>query len=150
MLLCRRWPPSCSIYAYTVLRLAAVIRCFGNHVCHVTSATATVLNLRHVPSLPSPCPPQLELLTSRDPFEMAQCGNNLVDEFVSVVEKNGVKAMIDTILLEEGNIDEIKEFARLALKCVAKNGEKRPSMISVVEELWQIQDQLNNRSAFIV
>ncbi|XP_074318856.1 wall-associated receptor kinase-like 1 [Silene latifolia] len=83
----------------------------------------------------------LELLTSRDPFEMARCGNDLVDEFVSMVEKNGVKAMLDTILLEEDNIDEIQGFARLALKCVAKKGEKRPSMIGVVEELWLIQDQ---------
>ncbi|XP_074318850.1 wall-associated receptor kinase-like 2 [Silene latifolia] len=92
----------------------------------------------------------LELLTSRDPSEMARCGNDLVDDFVSVVEKIGVKAMIDTILLEEGNIDEIQGFAQLALKCVAKNGEERPSMIGVVEELWLIQDQLNNRSAFKV
>ncbi|XP_074318862.1 putative wall-associated receptor kinase-like 16 [Silene latifolia] len=88
----------------------------------------------------------LELLTSRDPSEMARCGNDLVDEFVSMVEKNSVKAMFDMILLEEGNIDEIQGFARLALKCVAKKGEKRPSMIGVVEELWLIQDQVNNKS----
>ncbi|XP_074321127.1 wall-associated receptor kinase-like 4 isoform X1 [Silene latifolia] len=82
----------------------------------------------------------LELLTSRDPFEMAQCGNNLVDEFVSEVERNGLKALIDLILMEEANLDEIQCFARLALKCVAKKGEKRPSMVSVVEELWLIQE----------
>ncbi|KAH9617936.1 hypothetical protein KSS87_011437 [Heliosperma pusillum] len=89
----------------------------------------------------------LELLTSRDPFEMARCGNNLVDEFVAEVERNGVKALIDLILMEEGNMDEIECFALLALKCVAKKGEKRPSMISVVEELWSIQEQMNRRSA---
>ncbi|XP_074318861.1 wall-associated receptor kinase-like 2 [Silene latifolia] len=62
----------------------------------------------------------LELLTSRDPFEMAQCGDDLVDEFVSEVERNGVKALIDLILMQEANLDEIQWFARLALKCVAK------------------------------
>ncbi|XP_074318854.1 putative wall-associated receptor kinase-like 16 [Silene latifolia] len=88
----------------------------------------------------------LELLTSRDPVEMARCGDDLVDEFVSEVEKNGFKAMIDIILWEEGNMDEIQRFARLALKCAAKKGEERPSMINVVEELWVIQDHVNNRT----
>ncbi|XP_074321129.1 wall-associated receptor kinase-like 1 isoform X2 [Silene latifolia] len=88
----------------------------------------------------------LELLTSRDPFEMAQCGQILVSEFVSEVERNGVKALTDLILMEEGKVDEIHRFALLALKCVVKKGEKRPSMISVVEELWLIQEQVNKRS----
>ncbi|XP_074318845.1 wall-associated receptor kinase 3-like [Silene latifolia] len=88
----------------------------------------------------------LELLTSRDPVEMAQCGNDLVDEFVSDVSKHGLKAMIDMILIEEVNIDEIQWFTRLALKCVAKKGEERPSMIGVVEELWLIQDQVNHKN----
>ncbi|XP_074321121.1 wall-associated receptor kinase-like 2 isoform X1 [Silene latifolia] len=88
----------------------------------------------------------LELLTSRDPVEMARCGYNLVDEFVSEVKKNGFKAAIDMILLEEDNTDDIQRFAQLALKCVAKKGEERPSMISVVEELWVIQDQVNNKT----
>ncbi|XP_074321123.1 wall-associated receptor kinase-like 1 isoform X2 [Silene latifolia] len=88
----------------------------------------------------------LELLTSRDPFEMAQCGQNLVDEFVSKVERNGVKALTDLILMVEGKEDEIRLFALLALKCVVEKGEKRPSMINVVEELWLIQEQVNKRS----
>ncbi|XP_074318844.1 wall-associated receptor kinase-like 4 [Silene latifolia] len=86
----------------------------------------------------------LELLTSRDPVEMAKCGNDLVDEFVSDVRKIGFKDMIDTIIIEEGNIDEIHWFTQLALKCVAKKGEERPSMIDVVEELWLIQDRVNH------
>ncbi|XP_074265969.1 putative wall-associated receptor kinase-like 16 [Silene latifolia] len=88
----------------------------------------------------------LELITSRDPVEMAQCGNDLVDEFVLNVSKHGFKAMIDTILIEEVNIDEIQRFMRLALKCVAKKGVERPSMMGVVEELWLIQDQGNHRT----
>ncbi|KAK9670601.1 hypothetical protein RND81_13G212300 [Saponaria officinalis] len=89
----------------------------------------------------------LELLTSKDPFEMARCGQNLVQDFVSEVERNGVKALTDSILMEEGKVDEIHRFALLAIKCVVKKGEKRPSMISVVEELWLIQEQVNKRTA---
>ncbi|XP_074318851.1 putative wall-associated receptor kinase-like 16 [Silene latifolia] len=86
----------------------------------------------------------LELLTSRDPIEMARRGNNLVEEFVFEVEKNGFKAMIDKILWEDSNMDEFQRFVQLALKCVVKKGEERPSMITIVEQLWVIQDQGNN------
>ncbi|XP_074318849.1 wall-associated receptor kinase-like 1 [Silene latifolia] len=83
----------------------------------------------------------LELLTSRDPVEMARCGNDLVDDFVSEMKRNGFKATIDMSLIEKGNIDGLQWFTRLALKCVARKGEERPSMIDVVEELWLMQDQ---------
>ncbi|KAL9248262.1 hypothetical protein vseg_021604 [Gypsophila vaccaria] len=83
----------------------------------------------------------LELLTAREPIKMAKCGKDLVDEFVSTVQRNGGMEMIDKIVLEEGNMDEIQWFMRLAMTCVAKKGEERPNMISVVEELWLMQDQ---------
>ncbi|KAK9692193.1 hypothetical protein RND81_09G247300 [Saponaria officinalis] len=83
----------------------------------------------------------LELITARDPVKMAKCGKDLVDDFASTIQRNGGMEMIDKIVLEEGDMDEIKWFVRLALTCVAKKGEERPNMISVVEELWLMQDQ---------
>ncbi|KAL9248260.1 hypothetical protein vseg_021603 [Gypsophila vaccaria] len=88
----------------------------------------------------------LELLTAREPIEMARCGKDLVDEFVSAVERSGGMEMIDKIVSEEGNVDEIQRFTQLALMCVAKKGEERPDMISVVEELWRTQDHENVES----
>ncbi|KAL9234885.1 hypothetical protein vseg_009701 [Gypsophila vaccaria] len=89
----------------------------------------------------------LELLTARDPTEIAWCGKNLVDEFVSAAEKNGVNEMVDKNVLEDWNVDDIQRFSRLALTCVAMKGEDRPTMINVVEELWCIQDRDSNRRA---
>ncbi|XP_074293821.1 putative wall-associated receptor kinase-like 16 [Silene latifolia] len=84
----------------------------------------------------------LELLTGMNPSEMATSGRDIVVEFVSNVEtKDGFDEMIDTNVLKEGDIGEIQRFARLALKCVANKGEERPSMISVVEELWEMQSR---------
>ncbi|KAK9692196.1 hypothetical protein RND81_09G247600 [Saponaria officinalis] len=83
----------------------------------------------------------LELLTARDPVEMARHGKDLVDEFVSAVKTNGGMEMIDKHVFEEGNMDEILRFVRLALTCVAKKGVARPTMTEVVDELWMIQDQ---------
>ncbi|KAK9692192.1 hypothetical protein RND81_09G247200 [Saponaria officinalis] len=85
----------------------------------------------------------LELITARDPVKMAKRGKDLVDDFASAIQRNGGKEMIDKIVLEEGDMDEIRLFEQLALTCVAKKGEERPNMISVVEELWRIQDHRN-------
>ncbi|KAK9705379.1 hypothetical protein RND81_07G052200 [Saponaria officinalis] len=83
----------------------------------------------------------LELLTARDPVEMARRGKDLVDEFVSAVKTNGGMEIIDKHVLEEDNMDEILWFVRLALTCVANIGVARPTMTEVVDELWVIQDQ---------
>ncbi|KAK9705378.1 hypothetical protein RND81_07G052100 [Saponaria officinalis] len=85
----------------------------------------------------------LELITARDPVKMTKCGKDLVDEFASTVERNGGMEMIDNIVTEEGDMDEIRLFTTLALTCVAKKGEERPNMISVVEDLWRIHDHGN-------
>ncbi|XP_074294695.1 non-functional pseudokinase ZED1-like [Silene latifolia] len=84
----------------------------------------------------------LEVLTGMNPSEMARCGRDLVGEFVSKAETSeGFKEMVDNDVLEGGdnmNMIELQRFSRLALKCVANKGEEGPSMISVVEELWEM------------
>ncbi|XP_074287663.1 wall-associated receptor kinase-like 2 [Silene latifolia] len=89
----------------------------------------------------------LELLTGKHPIKMAIRNNkNLVDIFVSSTKKNGMMEMIDSYVLEQARDDEIREVASLALTCVAKKGDERPTMIDVVRELCKIQDQDKNKS----
>ncbi|KAK9735800.1 hypothetical protein RND81_04G229000 [Saponaria officinalis] len=88
----------------------------------------------------------LELITGMNPSEMAKSGKDLVGEFVSQAERNGrIKEMIDmNVGKEEDHMEEIQRFARLALQCVAKKRDERPTMIGVVEELWRIQEGRND------
>ncbi|KAL2941535.1 Wall-associated receptor kinase-like 8 [Bienertia sinuspersici] len=81
----------------------------------------------------------LELLTRKQPCMMARCGTDLVDVFLSAVEKDCIMEIIDNEVLEQAGRDEIQSFARLALACVAKIGVERPTMIDVVSVLWNIR-----------
>ncbi|KAJ8425450.1 hypothetical protein Cgig2_018848 [Carnegiea gigantea] len=60
------------------------------------------------------------------------------------VRKNCMMEMIDKEILDQGSRDEIEQFAQLALKCVAKKGIERPTMIEVVSELWLMQGRENS------
>ncbi|KMT14786.1 hypothetical protein BVRB_4g075510 [Beta vulgaris subsp. vulgaris] len=81
----------------------------------------------------------LELLTRKQPLMMARGGIDLVDVFVSAVQKNCMMEMVDTVVLEQATMNEIRQFVQLALMCVAKKGTERPTMVDVVGELWKIQ-----------
>ncbi|XP_074318843.1 wall-associated receptor kinase-like 5 [Silene latifolia] len=87
----------------------------------------------------------LELLTGKHPITMARHGTDLVEVFVSTVEENGMMGMIDSEVLEQALEDEIRQVAGLALKCVAKKGDERPTMINVVQLLWQIQEKYRSK-----
>lgn len=81
----------------------------------------------------------LEILTRRNPSRMSRGGRDLVDLFLSTVEKKCMMKMIDSGVLEQASHDDIQKVAQLALKCVAKKGDQRPTMIDIVVQLWQIQ-----------
>ncbi|XP_021734409.1 wall-associated receptor kinase-like 22 [Chenopodium quinoa] len=83
----------------------------------------------------------LELLTRRPPCVMAENGIDLVSMFISMVEKNLMMEIIDSEVLLQASRDDIQRVAQLALKCVAKEGVRRPTMVEVVRELWLMQDQ---------
>ncbi|KMT14788.1 hypothetical protein BVRB_4g075530 [Beta vulgaris subsp. vulgaris] len=85
----------------------------------------------------------LELLTGRNPIRMLRGGRDLVDVFVSAVEKNDMIKMIDSEVLEQASRHEIQQFAQIALTCVAKKGAERPTMIEIVVQLRQMRAQLN-------
>ncbi|XP_021773288.1 wall-associated receptor kinase-like 22 [Chenopodium quinoa] len=87
----------------------------------------------------------LELLTRSNPIRMLRGGRDLVDVFVSAFQNNCVMNMIDRELLNQASRDEIKQAVRIALKCVAKKGAERPTMIEVVVQLRQIRDTCGGR-----
>ncbi|KAK9692187.1 hypothetical protein RND81_09G246800 [Saponaria officinalis] len=86
----------------------------------------------------------LEMLTGKQPIMMALHDTDLVDVFVSAVEKNGMMEIMDSEVLEQATDDEIQQVVRLALTCVAKTGDERPTMINVVQQLWRMKDQDDN------
>lgn len=83
----------------------------------------------------------LELLTRKHPPMVVRDGMDLVDMFVSAMENNQMMEMVDNDVLDQASSDEIEWVVRLALTCVAKKGIERPTMIQVVNELWQVQGQ---------
>lgn len=86
----------------------------------------------------------LELLTRRQPYLMAIEGTDLVDAFMSAVERNCMMKMIDSEVLEQATREEIQQVAELAAICVAEKGIERPTMIEVVIHLRNIQSQEKN------
>ncbi|KAL2941554.1 Wall-associated receptor kinase-like 8 [Bienertia sinuspersici] len=83
----------------------------------------------------------LEMLTRKNPGRMIRGGRDLVEVFLSAVEKKCMIKMIDSGVLEQASRDEIHKVAELALKCVAKSRDQRPTMIEVVVQLRQILDR---------
>lgn len=81
----------------------------------------------------------LDLLTRSSPKRMLRGGRDLVDVFVSAMEKNCMMKMIDREVLKQASRDEIQQVAQIAVKCVAKKGAERPSMTEVVVQLWKIR-----------
>lgn len=81
----------------------------------------------------------LELLTGKNPIRMLRGGRDLVDVFVSAMEKNCAMKMIESEILEQASTDQIQQVAQIALTCVAKKGAERPTMIAVVKQLRQIR-----------
>lgn len=82
----------------------------------------------------------LELLTRRDLYKMAVGRTDIVDAFISTVERNCMMEMIDSEIREQASRDEIQRVAQIALSCVQEKGSKRPTMIEVVVQLQQMCD----------
>ena len=81
----------------------------------------------------------LEILTRKNPGRMIRGGRDLVDVFVSAVNKKCMMKMIDGEVLEQTSHEQIQKVADLALKCVAKKCDQRPTMVEVFVQLRQIQ-----------
>ncbi|KAF5467875.1 hypothetical protein F2P56_012085 [Juglans regia] len=78
-----------------------------------------------------------ELLTGEKALSMdrPEAERNLAMYFVTAMKEDRLLQIIDDRILIEGNIEEIKEVANIAKKCLKVRGEDRPSMKQVTKEL---------------
>ena len=78
-----------------------------------------------------------ELLTGRMAlsFDMPESDRNLSMYFNSAVKVDRLLQILEDHIVSEGNIEQLKVFARLAQKCLKVRGEDRPSMKEVAMEL---------------
>ncbi|XP_059455721.1 wall-associated receptor kinase 5-like [Corylus avellana] len=60
---------------------------------------------------------------------------NLSISFVYTVKENCILQILDNHIINEGNIEELKEVANLVKRCLSVRGEDRPSMKEVAMEL---------------
>jgi serine/threonine protein kinase len=78
-----------------------------------------------------------ELLTGNEAlsFNRPESDRNLALYFVSAIEEDRLLQILEDNIVNEGNIQELKEVANLAKKCLSIRGEDRPTMKEVAMEL---------------
>ncbi|XVF39227.1 hypothetical protein PTKIN_Ptkin01aG0018800 [Pterospermum kingtungense] len=80
----------------------------------------------------------MELLTGQKPLSSARPEDemNLSVYFVSKMEKDLLLEILDKQVMNENtNIEQLKEVAALATRCVRRKGEERPTMKEIASEL---------------
>ncbi|XP_075645308.1 putative wall-associated receptor kinase-like 16 [Castanea sativa] len=81
----------------------------------------------------------VEVLTGHHPIEMFPGHKNLVDCFVLSMEENCILQIVDDVVLSQGSNEDIQAFIELALRCIKKKGDERPTMREVTLELRRRQ-----------
>jgi len=78
-----------------------------------------------------------ELLTGNEAlsFNRPENDRNLALYFVSAIKEDRLLQILEDNIVNEGNIQELKEVANLAKKCLSIKGEDRPTMKEVAMEL---------------
>ncbi|KAH7514295.1 hypothetical protein FEM48_Zijuj11G0073500 [Ziziphus jujuba var. spinosa] len=71
---------------------------------------------------------------------------NVVRQFVSLVETDALFQNLNILPVDEGEKEQIKIVAKLAIKCLNSNRSERPKMKDVVEELDKQMRTLNGNS----
>ncbi|KAK1298369.1 hypothetical protein QJS10_CPB14g01432 [Acorus calamus] len=66
----------------------------------------------------------------------------MVLPFISSLKKNDLDLILEARLLEEGKMKHLMECAVLASRCVQQDGEERPTMKEVAEELRKMSKRL--------
>ncbi|XP_062158389.1 putative wall-associated receptor kinase-like 16 [Alnus glutinosa] len=78
-----------------------------------------------------------ELLTGKEAlsFNRPESDRNLAKFFISAIKEDRLLQILEDHIVNEGNIEELKEVANLAKRCLRVRGEDRPSMKEVAMEL---------------
>ncbi|XP_010256322.1 PREDICTED: putative wall-associated receptor kinase-like 16 [Nelumbo nucifera] len=79
----------------------------------------------------------VELLTGMKAlsFDRPEEERNLAMYFVSSMKENRMMEILEDRVAHEGNIEQLREVARLAKRCLQLNGDERPTMKEVAMEL---------------
>ncbi|TVU06468.1 hypothetical protein EJB05_49685, partial [Eragrostis curvula] len=78
----------------------------------------------------------IELLSRKKPFAyMSSNNDSLVVHFVSLLRQENLVQILDPQVVEEGDIELIKDVANLAAVCINLRGEDRPTMRQVEMKL---------------
>ncbi|XP_059629947.1 wall-associated receptor kinase 2-like [Cornus florida] len=79
----------------------------------------------------------VELLTGKMPlsFDRPENDRNLATFFISSMKENRLSFILDNRIVNEGNVDQVREVANLAQNCLRLKGEERPTMTEVAMEL---------------
>nr|KJB59340.1 hypothetical protein B456_009G250500 [Gossypium raimondii] len=104
----------------------------------------------------------IELLTGLEAisFERPEHERNLCMYFVSVMKEERLLDIIDKRVLNDKSIEQLKEAANLARRCVRLKGEERPTMKEVASELeglrttqkhpWGIHDLPDEETEYLL
>ncbi|GLJ24427.1 hypothetical protein SUGI_0466430 [Cryptomeria japonica] len=84
----------------------------------------------------------VELLTALKAISLARDSEemSLSSLFLSRLDHDRLTEILDNRVLEEENLQEMEDMARIARKCLHLERRKRPSMKEVVEELFWVRD----------
>ena len=87
-----------------------------------------------------------ELLTGKKAlsFDRPEIDRNLAIFFVSAIKEDRLLQILEDHIVNEGNIEQLKEVANLAKRCLSLRGEDRPSMKEVAAELERLRIMGNN------
>ncbi|ONI11232.1 hypothetical protein PRUPE_4G094200 [Prunus persica] len=87
-----------------------------------------------------------ELLTSKVAFsyDRPESERSLARMFVCAVEEERLNHILDGDIVSEGNIETVRNVARLAKMCLKLKGEERPTMREVATELEGMRIMANH------
>ncbi|KAK8661061.1 hypothetical protein V6N13_051963 [Hibiscus sabdariffa] len=79
----------------------------------------------------------VELLTGEKAlsFQRSEEKRNLAMYFLSALKQDRLSIILDDCVVKEAKIDQVKEVAKLAKRCLRVKGEERPTMKEVAMEL---------------
>ncbi|KAM3683001.1 hypothetical protein ACJW31_12G113500 [Castanea mollissima] len=82
-----------------------------------------------------------ELLTGKKAlsFDRPEIGRNLAISFVTAIKENRLLQILENHIVNEDKIEQLKEFADLAKRCLRLRGEDRPSVKEVATELERLR-----------
>ncbi|KAM3683003.1 hypothetical protein ACJW31_12G113700 [Castanea mollissima] len=83
-----------------------------------------------------------ELLTGKKAlsFDRPEIERNLAISFVSAIKEDRLLQILEDHIVNEVNIEQLKEVANLAKRCLSLRGEDRPSMKEVAVELERLRN----------